>query len=330
MKRIALWDNIKFILIYLVVLGHFADYYVGESVIMRGLFLFIYFFHMPAFIYVSGIFSKSAVKQKNYQRVFEYFILYLFIKIFHLIIGIINTGKVGKFSLLSEGGLPWYAFALGVFVFVTIGLKNLNKKYLFCISVVLALAVGYDNSVSTKFVLSRIIVFYPFFLAGYYTEQKKLLDILNKKTVKSIAAILLIIFAGVIYFYSEKLYFLRPLLTGQNPYDNLDQWRNYGAILRGICYIVSFVLIFILMTLSPSKECIISKWGRHSVQVYALHYGLLHLFFGSLNLDEIFEKIFSRWEHLWIVPVSLVVTILFSMGFWEKLLYPIIKPKWER
>lgn len=43
--RIALWDNLKFVLILLVVIGHFSKFFQNDSSIYRSVFLFIYAFH---------------------------------------------------------------------------------------------------------------------------------------------------------------------------------------------------------------------------------------------------------------------------------------------
>ena len=45
-KRIYWWDNIKFVMIVLVVAGHFADTLVAHSGVMKSFYLFIYAFHM--------------------------------------------------------------------------------------------------------------------------------------------------------------------------------------------------------------------------------------------------------------------------------------------
>ena len=74
-ERIYLWDNIKFILIFLVVLGHFADFHTATSLNMRRLFFYIYIFHMPLFIFISGLFSKKTINEKKYKKIFEYLIL---------------------------------------------------------------------------------------------------------------------------------------------------------------------------------------------------------------------------------------------------------------
>lgn len=43
-RRSALWDNIKFVMITLMVVGHFADVFVGRSVTCKSIYLFIYGF----------------------------------------------------------------------------------------------------------------------------------------------------------------------------------------------------------------------------------------------------------------------------------------------
>ena len=64
-NRIALWDNLKFILITFVVAGHFADEIMDYSSIYSSIFLFIYAFHMPLFIFISGYFHSDRNKKKK-------------------------------------------------------------------------------------------------------------------------------------------------------------------------------------------------------------------------------------------------------------------------
>jgi len=58
------FDNMKFILIFLVVLGHFANLH-RLLPIMGGLNNAIYSFHMPLFIYISGYFSRDVVQPRR-------------------------------------------------------------------------------------------------------------------------------------------------------------------------------------------------------------------------------------------------------------------------
>lgn len=60
--RSSYWDNAKGILIFLVLIGHFIMTYRP----LKAIFDSIYLFHMPAFLFISGLFSKK--KLSNFQK----------------------------------------------------------------------------------------------------------------------------------------------------------------------------------------------------------------------------------------------------------------------
>ena len=63
-ERIYYWDNLKCLLIFLVVVGHFLiPVYHDSGRSIEAVYFFIYLFHMPAFIFVSGFFAKSYLKK---------------------------------------------------------------------------------------------------------------------------------------------------------------------------------------------------------------------------------------------------------------------------
>ena len=63
--RIAKWDNLKLFLIFTVVVGHISDLFYGSCSDMKGLFVFIYTFHMKALNFISGLCSKNKDEKKN-------------------------------------------------------------------------------------------------------------------------------------------------------------------------------------------------------------------------------------------------------------------------
>ena len=59
-------DNLKGLLIILVVVGHFTDIAIDEgSEALKSLFLIIYSFHMPLFIFINGLLCKNIVRDKT-------------------------------------------------------------------------------------------------------------------------------------------------------------------------------------------------------------------------------------------------------------------------
>jgi fucose 4-O-acetylase-like acetyltransferase len=58
-ERSPFFDNAKYLAIVLVACAHFWEPYRDDSRAALALYIFVYAFHMPAFIVVSGYFSKS-------------------------------------------------------------------------------------------------------------------------------------------------------------------------------------------------------------------------------------------------------------------------------
>ena len=83
-KRLPYWDTMKGILIILVVLGHFLwDFTTPEHPGIQFFIVILYFFHMPAFVFISGYFSHSShsrnvesiMKQCITTRIISYHII---------------------------------------------------------------------------------------------------------------------------------------------------------------------------------------------------------------------------------------------------------------
>ena len=81
--RSGYWDNMKILLIFLVVLGHYfgygfvyGDLSEGRWIIPNAVYGFVYMFHMPLFSFVSGYFSKNLDKCRR-RAVPQYLIPYI-------------------------------------------------------------------------------------------------------------------------------------------------------------------------------------------------------------------------------------------------------------
>ena len=75
-------DNIKGVFIYLVVFGHLLDFLEEEGIPFAiSVRTFIYTFHMPGFIFMSGYLAKSFARKKfKGEKLFGYAWLYLLFK----------------------------------------------------------------------------------------------------------------------------------------------------------------------------------------------------------------------------------------------------------
>lgn len=322
-KRIEKWDILKFILIFLVVFGHVVDTYFDNSGWAKSLIVIIYSFHMPVFVFVSGLFSKKNISEKRYEKITGYLFMYFITKIIIALGRAIVTGEMG-FSILSEGGLPWYMLAMFAFQLVTIALRNISPRYVLIFSVVLSCFAGYDIEIDDKFCLMRLIVFFPFFYLGYMLKPKKVAKFFNSVPLKLFSAIILITFITVVFLYPDDFYVLRPLLTGRNSYELLMDAYSFGALIRLAYYAAVTIIGAAVVCLVPKRlgSGGIARLGSRTLQIYSLHYFFIYLYVGLVG-----RNILPEHPAIMSILLAVLIVIICSFKFWEPVFNRLMNPK---
>lgn len=271
-NRIYLFDNLKFLLITAVTVGHFADDVIEEP-LFQSLYLFIYVFHMPLFLFISGLFHRN---KDIVQKVFSYLFLGYLLKAFLFLVKII-LGADAEFSLFSESGVPWFMFALAAFTLIRYLLRDINPWQILFFSICSACLAGYDSSIGDFLCLSRILVFYPFYQLGTMVGKEQILALNHSLLHKTLGALILALGAFVCFFLLEPAYQLRPLFTGRNPFP--EDWYPYGGLLRLLCYSLSGLAGYALLCLIPDHRLpLCTTLGCRTIQVYFWHRPVLYLF----------------------------------------------------
>lgn len=312
-ERIQKWDILKFFLIFLVVFGHMLDVFPNPADWMKSVFLFIYTFHMPVFIFISGMFSKRNVNEKRYSKIFVYLILYFITKAVLFLSNVIAF-KTPAFSMFFEGGVPWYMMTVFACSLITIALRKFSPSYVLIFSIILSCLSGYDDSIVDMLSIPRIVVFFPFFYAGYCIESGDIIKFSEKKPVKIISAFILIAFAVYLFKYQNSCYWLRPLITGRNHYQILTKYNDFGALLRLAYYAVVTVIGMAVICLTPKKlgKGTVARWGSRSLQVYILHYALIYIYLGLI--DKYLPNVSPTIK---IIVLSVLFTAICSLKIWE-------------
>ncbi len=327
-RRVDKWDNLKFFLIFFVVFGHILDVYAPISDACGQIRFFIYVFHMPLFLFISGLFSKKNIREKRYANIVSYLGLYFVIKLLIFISRWVADGKKPGFYMLSEGSAPWYAFALFVFSLITIALDKFKPSFVLVLSIIIGCAAGYDGSLGDKLCLSRIFVFYPFFFAGYMANEFEIRKFTQKKWVKLLAVLVIAAGAVIVYFFYNTLDNYRLLFTGRNSF-----FKVYGANVpyaclgRLACYFISALVGGAFIALAPeSAPSFITKTGAKTLQIYALHMPLKFLYLGLLESKFALDTYFVGKLPLYSLIISAVLMIICALPFWTPLFNIITKP----
>lgn len=264
-SRDYLFDNLKAILIILVVWGHLLTSMKNEHDIIESIYIFLFYFHMPAMIFISGYFSKKLEKARNNA--------FVTILIPYLILNTVNY--VFKMLLLKE---DYYAFRLfnpnwGLWYLLTLFLwkfflKDLIKiRYILPLSFVVALLSGFSNEFSEFMTLGRFVCFLPFFLSGYYCTAVQVGRI--RRVPKLLSVLLLLLVGSWSAFAAYKDLFDTEVLFLRTYYPQGDELHT--LLYRLIIYIAAFVMIFVLLNLVSSCKTFLSHIGASTITVYVLH-----------------------------------------------------------
>ena len=310
--RVALWDNVKFVIITFVVIGHFADVFTNSSNICKSIFLFIYAFHMPLFIFISGLFYRES---NSKQKIVYYASCGFALKITSTCLTII-INKSTNFSLLSESGIPWFMFSLAAFQAIMYLFNKINKKFVLVFSVVIACFVGYDKSIGDLLCLSRIIIFFPFFLLGTMAAQQTVIDFIKKhfKILLPISVFVLTLWLYLCFFQLDHFYILRHLFTGRNPFANTV--IKYGPLARLLCYFITFATGASLLVIIPKQRIpIVTTLGSRTLNVYFWHWPFYRLLAAYLQINKLFAISFWGKAAYFFIAVLLSITLMSVIYF---------------
>lgn len=305
-KRIFLFDNLKFFLILTVVIGHFIAYITKSSHMMSGLFLFIYSFHMPFFIYLAGLFhSNHNIK----NRCVSFIAIGFSMKILFALCRIVFLHKA-FFSLLADPDVPWFMFTMAMFTATSYFLRDFNTSNLFILFTLLACFSGYDKSLGDYLYLSRFIVFYPFYLLGQMTNKEKVLSITQRPVLKIIGAICIIGWGILCMTQTGHLSFLLTLFTGKHSFASNEIFAFYGPIYRALCMAITIIAGFCLMCIFPNKKLpFITKAGSRTLQVFFWHYPFIY-FLTGIHADKLLSDS-APGKIIWLL-ISILLTLLLS------------------
>ena len=269
--RIYKYDNLRFVLMFLVISCHMMEGFNQGWV--YDFYRIIYIFHMPAFIYLMGRFAEF-----NKKRIFLHFAVpYLVFQTLYLYFAgyVLN----GESMITPQYTTPyWLLWFLMTAVFYHIILPMLpsrdserNWPIILIIggTIVVALIAGYDNNIGYYMTLSRTVVFFPFFLLGYYhtSISKKI-----KMKGNPLFSAMMIILPLILIFFGSK-YLLDKNVTPQLLYGSYSYEACGGdAFLRTVVFAVAIGWIIFFNCIIPNiKIPIVTACGRNTMIAYLFH-----------------------------------------------------------
>lgn len=324
-ERNYLFDNYKVFLIYLVVLGHFISPSLHETNFSEELKWFIFAFHMPAFMFISGFFSKKVNSMSSLIQ--KLLIPYLVFELIYFTVYKI-IGNPTELALLYPKFNLWYLLAL--FMFKAAGnilLKLKLSSYIIIIAAILfSLVWGFSNYKGNFLTNQRAVYFFPYYLLGMHFNMDHV-EKLRTKVAKKISWIIIGLFILFLIFdpiHKEQLSIKTSY--GRYSYDSLGFDPAYGIFMRIMCYAFGFILTFAFLSILSDKKSKISWIGSSTLSIYLLH-GLI---FKILEVrTDWLENLDTPLEYLLLIVLCATITYVCALKPFNKMTNGIssISPK---
>ncbi|MFT4414093.1 acyltransferase family protein [Fredinandcohnia humi] len=317
-KREYYFDNAKFILILLVVFGHFIQPFIQDNKLMMTLYQFVYSFHMPAFILVAGYFAKGFKKEGYIKKtakklLIPYLIFQLLYTIYYYFL---YKGENLLFEIFNPQWSLWFLISMFCWNVMLYLFTKFSYKWSITISILIGIAIGYLPFIGNYLSLSRTFVFFPLFLLGYYVKKEHF-TILKRPAFQIGSWVLLFAILIGYYFVPE---FNTGWLLGSKSYEYLNQ-ENIGGLIRLAIYLISFLTTFAFFAIIPKKQYFFTSWGTHTFYVYLLHGFVIKYFRHSEWLDVIKETN----SILLLALATLLLTFLLSSKLIRAISQPLIE-----
>ena len=263
--REPLFDNVKIILMMLVVFGHVLA--IGTSDRFNlSTYNLIYSFHMPLFIFVSGYFTKIRKEDFWYGilKIFETFVVFSLIAIG---INAVAGKGVSLRTLIVPKYALWYLLCLiwwRVLLYFIPERQRRNHMLLIAVGVIVSLAGGFVP-IGSELCLQRTFSFMSFFILGYVARQEHWID---RFKFNKYLGLFFLIAAWVVYFIinvNDKhfLYNNRPY------YQNVSVFS--GLMLRIVYLALACLLSCSFLSFIPRLRYRWTHFGALTLFIYMWH-----------------------------------------------------------
>ena len=270
-------DNLRGVLIILVVFCHLLVE-TSSGPLKSALYQVIYVFHMPAFVFVTGYFARWHPKKIARGLLLPFVEFQVITIVWNNLI----AGRVWYKGLtqLDPVWTLWYLFAC-VFWCATVPLlarasSRRARIVVVCTSFLASIVVGFMPWIGSVLDLSRIVVFYPFFCAGFFAGKLRLSQRIPEagstqlRLLRLGATILVIGLMAVHYAHGTCP---KNLLYRDSPY--ITMWDCAARVILQVAACAWICWLLVMVPAQPRRG--LSSVGRNTLPIYLLHTWLIRL-----------------------------------------------------
>ena len=272
--RDPFFDNAKYFAILLVVAGHTIANVRSDVPVAKALYLFIYMFHMPLFIVITGYLSRNWTFSTGKARklITHVGVPYVVFETAYEIYDWLGTGGELTISLLKPYWLMWFMCALFLWRLSTPVWQQI--RWPLGIALLFAL-LSYMSDLGGTFNIHRVLGLLPLYVLGL-TLKPEHFELLKKPIARPIGAVVLA--AGLGFAYVAKDHMSEDWVFWKNPYEDLGVNNITGTVMTSAMFVSATVLVAAFLAIVPRKRYWFSALGATTLYTYLLHGFVIRLF----------------------------------------------------
>lgn len=335
MTRNHYFDNMKAFLIFLVVLGHMISAFWSQgTAVHTTVYLWIFSFHMPVFIFASGYFASTNTK-KTLSRLVPLYLVFQMVQIiikFAYAYSANSETAVFEFQLFKPEWTLWYLMALIIYSLLTPILDTSNRKKQIrnvALAIAAGLIIGFTPYTDNFLAISRMVTFLPFFLIGYYGKKNQGVLSVFAGTCKHGKTRLLpyrIIGVGGAVAMTALIINAADSVNAKWFFGTLAYNDNFTIWAKVFTYLISFAWLVIIVFLTPAKRIpFVDKIGQNTLGIYLFHTAVISV------LKVVPPAKAALDEHFAVIVIgSVIITAVLALDPFTKLLRLIRIPCGEK
>lgn len=271
--RDPLLDNARAILIALVVVGHTIE--SNDNAYLDILYTWIYSFHMPAFVAISGFLCRSYRNEpRQVSRLLTGMLLpYLIFQVIHSIESDLLDGNPITVSLWHPAWTLWFLLALTFWRVFSPILRSLRYPLVFAVAI--SVLAPLDADLDTVLTWGRVLSFLPFFVLGLMCTPEILARIRDVRWGRPIGAAAFAC-ALVVAAITHDM-FSNDIFTMSRSFSENDLGNVYGMVTRVLVLICGTILTIAMIMVAPRRHHWFTALGVESLTIYLIHPLLLQI-----------------------------------------------------
>jgi fucose 4-O-acetylase-like acetyltransferase len=266
-RRDPFFDNAKFLAIVLVVMGH-SIVNLRDVRFAHALYLFVYTFHMPVFIVITGYFSRNFTFSGGKARKLitnlgvPYVVFETAYSTYHWAVG--NAGF--QISLLDPYYLTWFLIALFLWRLSTPVWQQI--RWPVGIALVISLLSGMSD-LPTTLEMHRVFGLVPFYVLGLMLKQEHF-DLLKQTKARVLGALTLLAGFAFTFFVADR-HMTTEWVYWRSPNSVMHVNNLTGTGMRLGLMVAATVLVAAFLSLVPARQTWFTGLGGATLYAYLLH-----------------------------------------------------------